>query len=75
MDDKQTIEDIRSVLWHIASALKSIDLKLVQLETTADSLISISNTIDEFVDPFHQNSRFSRLIEVLESQSTTPKTD
>ena len=49
MDDKQSTEDIRSALWHIASALKGIELKLDQLETTAEMLVSISNYVEEFV--------------------------
>ena len=73
MDDKQSIEDIRSALWHIAHALKGIELKLDQLETTADMLVSISNYVEEFVDPYHQNSKFSRLVEVIEKQSQDPK--
>ena len=74
MDDKQSTEDIRSALWHIASALKGIELKLDHLESTSDTLMSISHSVETFIEPFHQDSKFSRLVEAIEKQSQAPNT-
>ena len=49
MDDKQTIEDIRSSLWHIASALKGIELQLQNQAQNTEHLVGMSNSLESFM--------------------------
>ena len=69
MDDKQLTDDIRSSLWHIASALKGIELKLEELDTMSHSLIRVESAAEHFAEPFLVNSKFSRLVELIEKQT------
>ena len=67
--DANSPEEIREVLWHIASALKKIELKLDQLEVTSHSLIGIESAMEHFADPFRAESQFSKLVELIEKQT------
>lgn len=69
MNDKQSTEDIRSALWHIAGSLKGIELKLNQVENMAEALYGIESCLEGFCDPFLSNSKFSRLVELIEKQT------
>ena len=63
-------DDIRSALWHTASALKGIELKLDALETTADMLVSLSNSLEAFTGPYlterDPDGKFNRHLDLLE---------
>ena len=69
MDEKQLAEDIRSSLWHIASSLKGIELKLEELGAMSSSLIRVESTAEHFAEPFLVNSKFSRFVELIEKQT------
>ena len=69
MDNNSDIQDIKSALWHIASALKGIELKLDNLENAANSLSSIDIGLESFAEPFHINSKFSTLVKLFEKQT------
>jgi hypothetical protein len=53
MDDKQLAEDIRSSLWHIASALKGIELHL----QNAEHLVAMSNSLEAFMGGWNVDSQ------------------
>jgi len=67
--DVNSPEDIREVLWHIASALKKIELKLDQLESTSRSLTGIEIAIEHFAEPYRSDSQFLKLVELIEKQT------
>ena len=68
-NDANRSEDTREVLWHIASALKKIELKLDQLEVTSHSLTGIEIAMEHFAEPFRADSQFSKLVELIEKQT------
>ena len=67
--ENQSTDDIRSALWHIAAALNGIKLKLDQLDASTHALCSISNSLDEFVEPFQKNSSFKSFVDLIEKQT------
>ena len=69
MTNQQPANDLDSPLWHIASALKGIELKLENLNTAAEALLSLENGFEHFSEPFQKNSQFSRLVELIEKQT------
>ena len=70
MENTDHQDDIRSALWHIASALKGIEQKLDRLETTSDMLVSLSNSLEAFTGPYltqrDPNGKFDRHLDLLE---------
>jgi hypothetical protein len=69
MTNQQPANDLDSPLWHIASALKGIELKLENLNTAAEALLGLKIGLDHFSEPFQKNSQFSRLVELIEKQT------
>lgn len=69
MSNQQPANNPDSPLWHIASALKGIELKLDNLDTAAKALISLEIGFEHFSEPYHKNSQFSRLVELIERQT------
>jgi len=69
MNDQQPVNDLNSPLWHIASALKGIELKLENLNTAAEALLGLENGLEHFSEPFQKNSQFSSLVELIERQT------
>ena len=49
MDDKQLAKDIRSSLWHIASALKGIEQQLQNQAQNTEHLVGMSNSLQAFM--------------------------
>lgn len=70
MENTNHQDDIRSALWHIASALKGIEQKLDRLETASDLLASLSNSLEAFTGPYltqrDPNGKFNRHLDLLE---------
>lgn len=70
MENTDHQDDIRSALWHIASALKGIEQKLDCLETTSNMLVSLSNSLEAFTGPYltqrDPNGKFDRHLDLLE---------
>lgn len=69
MSNQQSANDVNSPLWHIASALKGIELKLENLNIAAEALLGLESGLEHFSEPFHKNSQFSRLVELIEKQT------
>lgn len=67
--ENQSTGDVRSALWHIAAALNGIKLKLDQLDTTTEMLVSIANSLEDFAEPFQKNSKFKSLVDLIEKQT------
>jgi hypothetical protein len=68
MDDKQLAEDIRSSLWHIASALKGIEQQLDKMNAPLSDLYEITGQLESLVSP---NSGFlPALLKEIRSSKT-----
>ena len=79
MDDKQLAEDIRSSLWHIASALKGIELQLQNQAQNTEHLVAMSNSLEAFMGGWNVASQpmgsFQEFLRAYQASSDTHSGD